>query len=72
MAKTLELIFGTNMGRQATITVNNPKEPVDEAAVKEAMEQIVAVNVFQTASGEFTEMKGARLVDRTVTEFELS
>ncbi len=31
MAKTLELMFGTEFGKTARIAVDNPKEPVDEA-----------------------------------------
>ena len=41
MAKALELIFRNEMGKQATISVIGPKEPVDPAAVKAAMENLV-------------------------------
>lgn len=34
MAKTLELQFGTEFGKTASISVDNPKEPIDEEAVK--------------------------------------
>ncbi|GHH99437.1 DUF2922 domain-containing protein [Neobacillus kokaensis] len=71
MAKTLELQFGTEFGKTARIVVDNPKEPVDEAAVKQAMEQIIAANIFYTASGNLAVVKGARVVDRNVTEYEM-
>lgn len=34
MAKTLELQFMTEFGKVARLTLDNPKEPIDEAAVK--------------------------------------
>ncbi|WP_256218552.1 DUF2922 family protein, partial [Bacillus sp. MUM 116] len=34
LAKTLELQFVTATGKIARITVDNPKEPIDEAVVK--------------------------------------
>ncbi|MBU8916022.1 DUF2922 domain-containing protein [Bacillus sp. FJAT-29953] len=71
MAKTLELMFGTEFGKTARISVDNPKEPVDEAAVKQAMEQIIAADVFTSASGRYVASKGARVIDRNVVEYEI-
>ncbi|CAH2714067.1 hypothetical protein BACCIP111895_01221 [Neobacillus rhizosphaerae] len=71
MAKTLELQFGTEFGKTGRISVDNPKEPIDEEAVKQAMEQIITAEVFTTASGKFVAAKGARVIDRNVTEYEL-
>ena len=71
MAKSLELQFATEFGKTAKIAVDNPKEPVDEEVVKLSMSQIVASNVFTSASGRFVSAKGARVVDRNVTDYEL-
>lgn len=71
MAKTLELQFGTEFGKTARLSIENPKEPVDEAVVKLSMAQIIASEVFTTASGKYVEAKGARVIDRNVTEYEL-
>ncbi|MBL4954647.1 DUF2922 domain-containing protein [Neobacillus sp. OS1-32] len=71
MAKTLELQFGTDSGKMARISVDNPKEPIDEALVKQAMEQIIAADIFFTSSGKFAVAKGARVIDRNVTEYEI-
>lgn len=71
MAKTLELQFGTEFGKTARISVDNPKEPIDEEVVKLAMEQIITAEVFTTSSGKFVVAKGARVIDRNVTEYEL-
>ncbi|MCP1493458.1 hypothetical protein J2Y73_003489 [Peribacillus frigoritolerans] len=71
MAKVLELIFVTEEGKSATISVDNPKEPVEVNTVKFAMEKIIAGNVFVTSSGDFVDLKAARLVERNVEEVEL-
>jgi hypothetical protein len=71
MAKTLELEFGTELGKTARISVENPKEPVDEEVVKLSMAQIIASDVFSTNSGKLADVKGARIVERNVTDYEL-
>jgi Protein of unknown function (DUF2922) len=71
MAKTLELQFGTELGKTANLSVDNPKEPIDEAVVKQSMAQIIASEIFTTASGKFVATKGARVIDRNVTDYEL-
>jgi hypothetical protein len=71
MAKTLELQFATEFGKTARISIDNPKEPIDEEVVKLSMVQIITSEVFTTASGKFVSSKGARVVDRNVTDYEL-
>ncbi|WP_066073552.1 DUF2922 domain-containing protein [Neobacillus soli] len=71
MAKTLELQFGTEFGKTASISVDNPKEPINEVLVKQSMEQIIASGVFTTANGKLAAVKGARVIDRNVTDYEL-
>lgn len=72
MAKTLELQFATEFGKTAKITVDNPKEPVNEEVVKLSMAQIIAANIFTTGSGKLASAKGARIIDRNVTDYELA
>jgi hypothetical protein len=71
MAKTLELQFSTELGKTASISVENPKEPIDEAVLKQSMDQIIASEIFTTGSGKFVAAKGARVIDRNVTDYEL-
>ncbi|MFZ7946115.1 MULTISPECIES: DUF2922 domain-containing protein [Bacillaceae] len=71
MAKTLELQFGTEFGKTARISVDNPKEPIDEEVVKYSMEQIIASDIFTSSSGRFVTPKGARVIERNVTDYEL-
>lgn len=71
MAKTLELQFVTDLGKNTKLTVDNPKEPIDPAAVKLAMEQIIASNAFQSTNGTLVTVGSARVVERNVAEYEL-
>jgi hypothetical protein len=71
MAKTLELQFGTTMGGTARITVDFPLEPVEQATVRAAMENIISANIFTSPSGNLVSIKGARLVEREVTDIEI-
>ncbi|MFJ5621553.1 DUF2922 domain-containing protein [Peribacillus loiseleuriae] len=72
MAKTLELLFLTEGGKSATLSITDPIEPVDVEKVKTAMDEIIASNVFTTASGSFVNTKGARIVKRHVDEYEVN
>jgi Protein of unknown function (DUF2922) len=71
MAKTLELGFVTELGKSVRLSVENPKEPIEEAVVKSAMEEMIASGIFTSASGNFASVKGARVIDRNVTEYEI-
>jgi hypothetical protein len=71
MAKTLELQFGTDLGKVARLTVDNPVEPVDVAVLKLAMESIIASNAFFSAYGNLVSVGDARIVERNVTEYEI-
>ncbi len=71
MTKVLELQFITEFGKSAHLAVDEPKEPVVEADVTAAMNAIITNNVFQSSSGALTNIKGARLVERTVQELTI-
>lgn len=71
MAKTLELQFVTDSGQSTNISVDAPKEPVDSAAVKAAMESIIASDAFYSTKGKLVAVKGARVIERNVTEYEI-
>lgn len=68
MAKTLQLNFSTVAGKQASLTVDEPKEGLTPTEVELAMEQIISSGVFEVDGSPFNEVKGARIVERIVTE----
>jgi len=72
MAKTIELLFENAEGKTVRYTLDNPAEPVDPAAVNNAMDTIVSQNAFTSSGGDLVKKKGARIVERNVTDIQLS
>ncbi|MBM7661749.1 hypothetical protein JOC85_002552 [Bacillus mesophilus] len=68
MAKTLQLQFLNQENKTVTIAIDNPIEPVDPVALDAAMTSILSANVFVSAGGDLVSKKGARIVERNVTE----
>lgn len=71
MAKSLELSFLTATGNLSRLSVDNPKEPINPVAIKQAMEQIISANIIQTMNGDLVAVESARVIERTVTDHEL-
>lgn len=66
MTKRLELLFLNEGGKNVTISVDDPKEPVDALAVSEAMDAILLHNAFVSPQGNLVQKRGARVVERKV------
>lgn len=71
MAQVLELQFETTEGKTSTISIDAPRQDVTAEEIQQVMETIITANVFEVQSGAFVGMKGARIVDRQVSPFEL-
>ncbi|HHW36355.1 MAG TPA: DUF2922 domain-containing protein [Bacillales bacterium] len=71
MSKKLELQFTNFEGKTATLSIDDPIEPVDPATVSAAMDTIIAANIFTSTGGDLVAKKGARVVERNVTEVAL-
>lgn len=71
MSKQLELLFENEAGRQVTISLDNPLEPVDSAAIFDAMTGIVEGNALSSSGGDVIAIRGARLVERHVEDIDL-
>lgn len=71
MAKSLEMTFLSELGKPTKLSVDNPIEPIDPAAVKAAMEQIITANAFAGNGGDLITADSVRLVERNVTDYEL-
>ncbi|WP_100332207.1 DUF2922 domain-containing protein [Bacillus xiapuensis] len=72
MTKTLQLQFMTEAGKTSTLSLDQPKEPLDPAIVKQSMEAILDSQAFNSANGALVSIKGASLIDRTVTDISLN
>ncbi|MBU6080545.1 MULTISPECIES: DUF2922 domain-containing protein [Allobacillus] len=69
--KRIELKFRNEEGRLSTVSLDDPKEPVDPIAVKQAMQVIIDQDVFTSSGGSYVSMDSAQVVDRTVEEISL-
>jgi hypothetical protein len=70
LAKTIELHFIISEGKVRSLSVDNPKEPIDPVATKLVMDIIIAANIFAGSTLNFVSAKEARLVEHNVTGYE--
>lgn len=66
--KRLELIFQNQAGSRATISIQDPREDLATEDVMDAMNLIIARNVFTSPGGDLTDVIGARIVIRDVQD----
>ncbi|GAE30763.1 DUF2922 domain-containing protein [Halalkalibacter hemicellulosilyticus] len=71
MSKRLELQFENEEGRLVTISVDDPIEPVDGELISQSMNQILAEDAIESNGGNLVAIRGARIVERNVTDIEL-
>ncbi len=72
MEQTLRLIFRNAEGRNVTLSVSNPQDPLNSTDVNAAMDLIISADIFQTSGGSITEKVRAEVVSRevnTILEF---
>ena len=71
MTQTLELRFLNAKEKVVTITVDNPKIPVNSVLVNQIMDKIVSSNIFLSTGGPIVAKQGARLVGRELSDIAL-
>lgn len=69
--KKLQLIFENEDGKNVTYSLDDPIEPAEVDEIKAAMNEMITQNIVSTSGGNIVKIKGARIVDRTVTDLEL-
>ena len=70
MEKSLQLVFKNASGNTKLITISNPKDDLTKAQTDEAMQKIIAANVFKTIGGDLTQAVEARVVNRNFQVLE--
>ena len=70
MEKSLQLVFKNASGNTKLITISNPKDDLTKAQTDEAMQKIIAANVFKTVGGDLTQAVEVRVVNRNVQVLE--
>ncbi|MGG1163706.1 MULTISPECIES: DUF2922 domain-containing protein [Bacillus cereus group] len=69
--QVLELIFVKEDGKTVSFSIDNPITPVNAQVVNQVMDTILSSSVFSSI-GENTRKKGARLVEKTVSEVQIT
>lgn len=72
MSQAIELQFENASGGTVTYKFDNPVQPFNTADVKQAMNTIIAKNVFTSSGGDIVKIKDARIVERNVTEIPVN
>lgn len=70
--KTIELRFRNTDDKLVRFSLDNPVDPIDAVVVNEAMEAIIAENVFTSSGGDILKKESARVVEQLVEEIELT
>lgn len=69
--KTLELSFSTVKGGEITLAIPDPKDDVTEEQIEMVMDNVISTGIFTESKGLVIEKTGARIVTKTVQEFEI-
>ncbi|RXI96368.1 DUF2922 domain-containing protein [Anaerobacillus alkaliphilus] len=72
MAKKIELIFKNEIGRNVTISLDDPIEPVDPGKVALVMDLVLAQQAFVSSGGFLVSKVGARVVERNVDPIQMA
>jgi hypothetical protein len=66
--KTLRITFETSGGSAYSITLPEPKEDLTGQQIEEAMDQIIAKNIFLTPGGERAAKRDIKIIDTTTND----
>ncbi|GEL07959.1 DUF2922 domain-containing protein [Salisediminibacterium halotolerans] len=71
MSKRLEMLFYNEGGKNVTVGLDHPVEPVNAEQVSEVMDTIIDQNIFTSTDGDVVKKRHARIVERTVEVIEI-
>lgn len=69
--KKLVMIFKNSAGKKVTISIEDPKDDLTEEQIKNAMDTIVAKNVFKKNDYALVEAVEAQIVTTQTTDYDL-
>jgi hypothetical protein len=61
MARTLEMVFRNDGGKEVTLSVADPREDLTLAEVSTVMEDIIAKQIFESKAGDLAQIVEARI-----------
>jgi hypothetical protein len=66
----LEMNFLNVANKIVKISIDDPKEDLNNAEVEDAMDNIVALNIFDSKEGDLVGVSGARVIRTSVSDIE--
>lgn len=72
MDYVLTLTFICDSGEKSNLSIDNVNSAITKDQVSALMDTIIAKNIFLTKNGSFTGKAGAKLTEKTVTEFTVA
>ena len=72
MEYSLNMVFVTEKGSKASLTISGVKAAITKAEVDTLMDAIIAKNVFLTTTGALEKKESAQIVAKTVTKYEMA
>ena len=70
--RKLIITFKNTLGNSFSITIDDPREDIEETDIINAMNLIKDKNIFQPKGYDIAECVSAKVVDSTTTEYNLT
>ena len=65
------MTFKNSLGNSCTISVDDPRQDITEQNIIDFMNLVVTKNIFQPKGYDIAECVSAKVVDSTITEYNL-
>ena len=65
------MVFKNSVGKNVSISIDDPKDNITETEIKTTMELIVEKNIFKKNDYAFVEAVEAKIVTTNTTEYDL-
>lgn len=69
--KKLVMVFKNSVGKNVSISIDDPKDNITETEIKTTMELIVEKNIFKKNDYAFVEAVETKIVTTDTTEYDL-
>lgn len=69
--KKLVMVFKNSVGKNVSISIDDPKDNITETEIKTTMELIVEKNIFKKNDYAFVEAVEAKIITTDTTEYDL-
>lgn len=68
MAKTLQLVFQNQAGKNVTINIPEIRDGLTSEEIKNLMQLIITKNIFESTGGDLVALMEANIISRDIQE----